>query len=165
MSANWYAVYTKPQQELKTAASLNKKGFECLCPLTRKMLVSTAFRKKITWQPVFESMIFIRLEEADLLKVRRSGENINFMYWMGKPAIVAETDIRNIEQFVSRYPNVTVSKTAVVRNMLVAAAHNTAVEQENIQISLPSLGFVLIASREKNYRIAAGNNARLSKAV
>ncbi len=164
MDANWYAVYTKPQQELKTSAALIKKGFECLCPLTRKMLVNTTFGKKITWQPVFNSFVFVRITEADFSKVLRSGDVINFMYWMGRPAVIASEDIANIEKFVSRYPNVTVEKTAIVRNMLAIAGDDTTGDEENIQVKLPSIGFILTASREKNYRIA-GSTTRFGRAV
>lgn len=163
MDANWYAVYTKPQQELKTVASLTKKGIECFCPLTRKMLVNTTFGKKITWQPVFSSFVFVHITEADFSKVLRSGDVINFMYWMGRPAVIAAEDVITIEKFVNRYPNVTVEKTAVVRNILAVTSEDSAGDEENIQVKLPSLGFLLTASREKNYRIAG--NARFGRAV
>lgn len=163
MDANWYAVYTKPQQELKTAASLTKKGIECFCPLTRKMLVNTTFGKKITWQPVFNSFVFVRVTEADFPKVLRSGDVINFMYWMGRPAVIAAEDVATIEKFVNRYPNVTVEKTAVVRNILATTNEEATGDDEKIQVKLPSIGFLLTASREKNYRIAG--NARFGRAV
>lgn len=162
MTKQWYAVCTRPHNELKVAAALTKKGIENFCPLTRKMLVSSGFRKKINWNPVFPSFLFVYITEADFSTVLRTHDVVNFMYWMGRPAVIADADIRTIEQFAGRYPNVTVQKTAVVKNGLavsqpVQVESDEAGQEENIQVVIPSLGFILTASREKNYRIINRN--------
>lgn len=160
MTAQWYAVCTRPQQELKVAAALTKKGIENFCPLTRRMLVSNGFRKKINWNPVFPSFVFVHITESAFDAVLRTSDVVSFMYWMGKPAVVADTDIRTIEQFTSRYPNVTVQKTAIIRNPLATAAavvQEADDQQDDIRTVIPSLGFILTASREKNYRIINRN--------
>ncbi len=167
MTTQWYAVCTRPQQELKASAALTKKGIKNFCPLTRKMLVSNGFRKKITWNPVFPSFVFVHTTEAAFNTVLRTNDVVSFMYWMGKPAVVADQDVQTIEQFVSRYPNVTVQKTAVVKNALLAASvTEDATEDENelqddrIRTVVPSLGFILTASKEKNYRVINTNIER-----
>jgi transcription antitermination factor NusG len=163
MSKQWYAVCTRPQQELKAAAALSKKRVENFCPLTRKTLVSNGFRKKINWNPVFPSFVFVYISEAEFSTVLRTADVVNFMYWMGKPAVVANADIRTMEQFTSRYPNVMVERTAIVKNaasLQVAIEVETEEENDNIRTSLPSLGFILTASREKNYRIINSNIER-----
>jgi transcription antitermination factor NusG len=161
MTKHWYAVSTRPQHELKVAAALSKKGVENFCPLTRKMLVNSGFRKKISWSPVFPSFIFVHISEAEFKTVLRTADVISFMYWMGKPAIVAEADIKSIEQFASRYPNVTVEKTAIIKNAMAAKepaqANYNEVQDDNIRKVIPSLGYILTASREKNYRIINNN--------
>lgn len=161
MTKHWYAVSTRPQQELKVAAALSKKGVENFCPLTRKMLVNSGFRKKISWSPVFPSFVFVHISEAEFKTVLRTADVINFMYWMGQPAVVAEADIKNIEQFAARYPNVTVEKTAIIKNampdkepMLVQLNEK---QDDSIRKIIPSLGYILTASREKNYRIINNN--------
>ncbi|HOZ78922.1 MAG TPA: transcription termination/antitermination NusG family protein [Ferruginibacter sp.] len=167
MTTQWYAVCTRPQQELKVSAALTKKGIENLCPLTRKMLVSNGFRKKLTWNPVFPSFVFVHITEAQFNTVLRTNDVMSFMYWMGKPAVVNDADIKTIEQFTTRYPNVTVQKTAIIKNAVLAAAafDETAEEEvelqdERIRTVVPSLGFILTASREKNYRVINTNIER-----
>lgn len=160
MTKQWYAVCTRPQHELKVAAALSKKGIDNFCPLTRRMLVNTGFRRKISWSPVFPSFVFVYITEAEFSTVLRTNDVVNFMYWMGRPAVVADTDIRTIEQFVARYPNVTFEKTAIVRNTL--ATPITEESSVNIRKTLPSIGYILIASREKNYRIINRNIERLA---
>ena len=161
MTKHWYAVSTRPQHELKVAAALSKKGVENFCPLTRKMLVNSGFRKKISWSPVFPSFVFVHISEAEFKTVLRTGDVINFMYWMGKPAVVAEGDIKSIEQFAARYPNVTVEKTAIIKNAMpvkepVQTPYNEE-QDDSIRKVIPSLGYILTASREKNYRIINSN--------
>jgi transcription antitermination factor NusG len=167
MTTQWYAVCTRPQQELKASAALTKKGIENFCPLTRKMLVSNGFRKKIAWNPVFPSFVFVHVTEAEFNTVLRTNDVVSFMYWMGKPAVVADADIKTIEQFASRYPNVTVQKTAIIKNALVAASvftetadEDNDLQDERIRTVIPSLGFILTASREKNYRVINTNIER-----
>ena len=166
MSTQWYAVCTRPQHELKVAAALLKKGIETLCPQTRKMLVSNGFRKKISYSPVFPSFVFVHITEAEMSTVLRTNDVTNFMYWMGRPAVVSETDINAMQQFASRYPNVTLKRTAVVKNALAGnneqQVYTTKAGQsdEIIQQVLPSIGFILTASREKNYRIVNNNIER-----
>lgn len=166
MSTQWYAVCTRPQHELKVAAALTKKGIEALCPLTRKMLVSNGFRKKITYSPVFPSFVFVRISESETNNVLRTNDVMNFMYWMGRPAVVAEADIKAMELFAGRYPNVTVKRTAVIKNAITAETAQPVysptadVMDESIQQVLPSLGFILTASKEKNYRIINSNIER-----
>lgn len=167
MTKKWYAVCTRPQQELKVSAALTKKGIENFCPLTRKMLVSNGFRKKISYNPVFPSFVFVHINETDFVNVLRTSDVVSFMYWMGKPALVTEEDIKTIEQFVGRYPNVTVQKTAIVKNVVAAGVsaletirEEIDLETESIQTVIPSLGYILTASRDKNYRIINMNIER-----
>ena len=167
MNRQWYAVCTKPQHELKVAAALSKKGIDNFCPLTRKTLVNTGFRKKITWSPVFYSFVFVHISEAEFNTVLRTADVTNFMYWMGKPAVVAQADITDMEQFANRYPNVRVEKTALLKNAIadnkstqVFYGQSESEEEEIIQKILPSLGYILTASREKNYRIINSNIER-----
>lgn len=163
MSKQWYAVCTRPQQELKAAAALSKKGVENFCPITRKTLVSNGFRKKINWNPVFPSFVFVHISEADFNTVLRTNDVVNFMYWMGKPAVVTDADISTMEQFATRYPNVTVERTAIIKNVMslqVAGEMETEEADDSIRTTLPSLGFILTASREKNYRTINSNIER-----
>ncbi len=160
MNKQWFVVCTRPQHELKVAAALSKKGIDNTCPLTRKMLVSNGFRKKITHSPVFPSLVFAHMAETDFNTVLRTPDVMNFMYWMGKPAVVADADIKNMEQFAARYPNVMVQRSVVVKTPLAQASLPVDEEDDNITQALPSIGFVLMASREKNYRIINSNIER-----
>ena len=134
MNKQWFVVCTRPQHELKVAAALSKKGIDSNCPLTRKF-------------------VFVYITEGEFNTVLRTPDVMNFMYWMGKPAVVADADIKNMEQFAARYPNVMVKRTAVVKTPSALAGLVVEEEDDNITQVLPSLGFVLTASREKNYRI------------
>ena len=156
MIKNWYAVYTKPQQEQKVAAVLAKKGIDAYCPLTR-IGVYTGFGKKTNWQPLFPSFVFVHITEAQFAAIRQANDVINFMYWLGRPAMIPEAEIKSVQQFTSVYSNLKVEKTSIVRNAVPVrnesiedSLGDTATTQKiKIKLSLPSLGFTLIAMAEK----------------
>jgi transcriptional antiterminator RfaH len=61
---NWYVVYTKPKWEKKVAERLNEIGVVAYCPLISKTSQWTD-RKKTVQVPLFNSYIFVQLEEKD----------------------------------------------------------------------------------------------------
>lgn len=157
MIRNWYAVYTKPQQEQKVAAALAKKKIDSYCPLAR-VSGYTGFGKKINWQPLFSSFVFVHITEAQFTTVRQANDVINFMYWLGRPAVIPAAEIESIRQFTQTYQNLKVEKTAIIKNTLVPAFSEQpgepsviikGIRQYKIRVSLPSLGYQLIAQAER----------------
>jgi transcription antitermination factor NusG len=104
---SWYAVYTKPRWEKKVYALLAAKGMEAYCPLNR---VRKKWSDRVKWveEPLFKSYVFVRVAEAGLAEVRLTNGVVNFVYWLGKPAMVRDKDIAIIRQFLTtrwwRYP-------------------------------------------------------------
>ena len=103
----WYAVYTKPRWEKKVAALLSSRGIESYCPLN-KVIKQWSDRKKKTTTPLFTSYVFVRISEAEKEAVRRTDGVVNFVYWLGKPAVIKENEIEAIRDFVSQHENVVV---------------------------------------------------------
>ncbi|MBL0358096.1 MAG: UpxY family transcription antiterminator [Chitinophagaceae bacterium] len=93
MNRNWYAVYTKPQSEKKVAALLTKKKIENLCPLNR-ITNGYGFRRKMASEPLFPTFVFVYITEAEMHEVRKTSDVINFVYWLGKPAIIKKPKLK-----------------------------------------------------------------------
>ena len=153
MTKHWYAVYTKPEQEQKVAAALIKKGIESFCPLTR-VGVYKGFGKKIHLQPLFPSFVFVHITDAQFTIVKQFNDVINFMFWLGKPAIVPTTELKSIQQFVATHQHIKVERTAIIRNTIPSTSYEAAGNAFNgiaaaqkaiVQLSLPSLGYRLSA--------------------
>src|ERR1700761_8327786 len=96
---NWYAVYTKSRWEKKVYRLFCEKGMEAYCPLNR---VRKKWSDRIKWveEPLFKSYVFVRVAEIELPAVRLVNGVVNFVYWLGKPALVRDNEIETIRKFL-----------------------------------------------------------------
>lgn len=97
---NWFAVYTKPRWEKKISGVLEAKGIECWCPL-KKTQKQWSDRKKIVEEPLFTSYVFVHIDDTEKPQVLVANGIINFVYYIGKPAIIRDEEIDLIKKFLS----------------------------------------------------------------
>jgi transcription antitermination factor NusG len=95
----WYALYTKPRWEKKIDASLIKKNIESWCPL-QKIESQWSDRKKIVEEPLFKSYIFVHITINEKVKVLQTDGILNFVHYLGKPAVIKEDEINLIKQYL-----------------------------------------------------------------
>ena len=154
---NWYAVYTKPRWEKKVAALLKERQIENYCPLN-KVRRQWSDRKKIVLEPLFKSYVFVRVAYNDQLKVKEVNGILNFVNWLGKPAVIREDEINLIKQFLNEHESVQVQKCEVkvndtvrIRRGLFSLHEGNVVEVGSnlIKVVLPSLGFQMVAQVSK----------------
>jgi len=98
----WKAVYTKPRSEKKIAERLEKQGFEVYCPVQTTIRQWSDRKKKVS-VPVFPSYVFICVNSLEADGVLQDPGVLNFVYWLGKPAIIRNEEIRNIKLFLSNH--------------------------------------------------------------
>lgn len=96
---NWYVVYTKPKWEKKVADQLNKIGVKCYCPLVIQIRQWSDRKKKVE-VPLFNSYVFVQLEDLDRNLVFQASGVIRYLFWLGKPAIVRDEEIRIIKNSI-----------------------------------------------------------------
>lgn len=109
---NWYVVYTKPKWEKKVAEQLAQKGIDCYCPLVTQ-LRQWSDRKKKVEVPLFNSYVFVRLNEADRNLVFQSAGVIRYLFWLGKPAVVKDYEIETIKEWIDSSDDYDVSLSAL----------------------------------------------------
>lgn len=97
---NWYVVYTKPKWEKKVAERLNEIGVTAYCPLLTK-LSQWSDRKKKIQVPMFNSYIFVQIEEKQRNIIFEVPGAIRYLFWLGKPAIVKEKEIQIIQDWLN----------------------------------------------------------------
>ncbi len=97
---NWYVVYTKPKWEKKVAERLNEIGIVTYCPLITKES-QWSDRKKIITVPLFNSYIFVQLEEKQRNRIFEVTGAIRYLFWLGKPAVVKDSEIDSIKSWLS----------------------------------------------------------------
>ena len=155
----WYAVYTKPKWEKKVAALLTQKHLHTYCPLNR-VLKQWHDRKKWVEEPLFTSYVFVCITPTQRVEVLKTTGVLNFVYWLGKPAVIRAEEIEQIREFLHTYSNVHVEKTRVQAGDIIKIVSGPLEQQEGkvvevrnntVKVMLPSLGFTLGATVEKQH--------------
>jgi transcription antitermination factor NusG len=153
VAKKWYAVYTKPRWEKKVAALLSKNNITNYCPLNR-VIRQWSDRKKLVEEPLFQSYVFVQVTDKEQTQVKMVDGIINFVYWLGKPAVIKDVEIDVIQRFLNEHNNVQVEKTKVNVNDAVRIIRGPLMEQEGnvvlvknnrVKVMLPSLGYIMSA--------------------
>jgi len=160
MEANkkWYAVYTRPRWEKKVADLLVRKHIETYCPLN-KIVRQWADRKKLVLEPLFTSYVFVHTTPQEHLAIKQTDGILNFVYWLGQPAVIRDEEINAVRQFLDEHHNVQLEKIDVNIHdrVRIASGPLMAVEgdvievrSKTVKVQLPSLGYALSAEVEKS---------------
>lgn len=79
---------------------------------------------------------------------------INYVYWLGKPAIIRDCDIECIQQFLNDHMNIKLEKCSIKPSDNVKVLNGpfmnmkgtvTSVWQNKVRMVLPSLGYAMVA--------------------
>ena len=97
---NWYVVYTKPKWEKKVAERLNEMGVVAYCPQITK-LSQWSDRKKMISVPLFNSYIFVQIEEKNRNQIFVVTGVVRYLFWLGKAAVVKDSEIEAIKNWLS----------------------------------------------------------------
>lgn len=97
---NWYVVYTKPKWEKKVAERLNEIGVHTYCPLITKVS-QWSDRKKTITVPLFNSYIFVQVSEKERNSIFQVTGAIRYLFWLGKPAVVKDSEIDAIKEWLA----------------------------------------------------------------
>ena len=162
---SWFAVYTKPRSEKKVAERFSRLNIENYCPLN-KVHRQWSDRKKVIEEPLFTSYVFVHIDSSEQQTVRQTDGVINFVYWVGKPAVVRDEEIDMIKRFLNEFENVKAERTEINPNDLVRIVNGPLlmregsvleVKNKTVKVLLPTLGYTLIAE------IGKANVERISK--
>lgn len=118
---NWYVVYTRPRWEKKVAEHLAAADIEHYCPL-HKTSRQWSDRIKVIEEPLFKGYVFVYLLETEKPEVKKINGILNFVNWLGKPAVVQEEEILNIKRFLNDFEDITVIQEKIKKQDLVKIA-------------------------------------------
>lgn len=156
MQKNWYIIYTKPRYEKKMAALLTKRKIDNFCPLNSRMIKSS-WRNKVHQEPLFNSYVFVYINQSDISQVTQMDGVVSLVYWKGNPAIIKEDEIEAIKGFILDYPNIKIVRTQVNVNDVARIIDGPSysidgkvltVKNKIIKVNLPSLGYTMIAEMQ-----------------
>jgi transcription antitermination factor NusG len=157
----WFVLYSKPRWEKKVDASLIRKGIESWCPLN-KVQKQWSDRKKIVEEPLFKSYVFVKIDEAERVEVLMTPGVLNFIYYLGKPAVIRDEDIETIKHYLtdSEAKIEVVSLELFQQNTKVKVSRGVFLDAEGIvlrsnnkkaYVQLESLGQVMIVEFKTEY--------------
>lgn len=155
---NWYVVYTKPKWEKKVAERLNEIGVVAYCPLVAKER-QWSDRKKVVNVPLFNSYIFVQIEEQERSRVFEIPGAVRYLFWLGKPAMVKDSEIETIQNWLSAPATYEISldewkkgdKIVLESGPFVSqSAIIQEVKQNHYIMILESLGCVLRVDKKEN---------------
>lgn len=106
---NWYVLYTKPRCEKKVEEELLSLGIHAYCP-TRSEVRLWSDRKKRIDVPLLPSMILVNIDEKHINRVFESSSVVRYMFWMGKRAIVRQSEIDILKKYLNGNYNIINSK-------------------------------------------------------
>jgi transcription antitermination factor NusG len=154
----WFAIYTRPRWEKKVYKLLQEKGIDTYCPLN-KVHRKWSDRMKIVEEPLFKSYVFVKVTEEEKTAVRMTHGVVNFVYWLGKPAIIKEKEIEVIKRFLNDHHDVEVrsidikaGKKILVQSGILMGKEGTVkkVLHKKVEVIIESIGFALTAYIDKS---------------
>ncbi|HSK14227.1 MAG TPA: UpxY family transcription antiterminator [Phnomibacter sp.] len=156
---HWYALYTRSRWEKKVDRLLTEAGYETYCPLN-KVERRWSDRIKKVEEPLFRSYVFVHIEPAKQSYVRAIEGVVNFVYYLGKAAIVRDEEIEAIRLFLGEHDNVEVTPLdgpiapgtrLRITSGFMMDKQAIAVKEHNkfVEVIIESIGFRLRASVER----------------
>jgi len=159
----WYVVYTRPRWEKRVAELLTAAGIENYCPLN-KVTRQWSDREKTILEPFFKSYVFVCVSESRKWDVTYIPGVVNYIHWLGKPAIIPNAEIELLKSFLDAHDKVylqrlnieTGKKIKVTKGIFLNLEGTVvALRGKKIQIQIPTLGIALIAMDPDNVALVS----------
>ena len=146
----WFVLYTRPNQEIKVAEQLKEMKISCFCP-TVDNIKQYSDRKKKLLKPLLPSYVFVFIEEEKRNDVFSVFGIVRYMFWLGKPATVRESEIELMKQHLNGIYQ-SVSLTKFTRGQLYKISEGVfsgrigkvvETQKNKIKLELQSLGMIV----------------------
>ena len=146
----WFILYTKPNHEIKVTEQLEAINIPCFCP-TVTVIKQYSDRKKKVIKPLLPSYVFVYIEEGKRNDVFSVFGIVRYMFWLGKPAIVRESEIELMKQYLDGIYQ-SVSLTKFTRGQLYKISEGVfsgrigkivETQKNKIKLELQSLGIIV----------------------
>ena len=145
---SWYVLYTKPRSEKKVEEELLSIGIHAYCP-TRSEIRIWSDRKKRVEIPLLPSMVLVNLDDEHINRVFECPGVVRYMFWLGKRAIVRQSEVDILKKYLQGDYNLINSKLSNIKvgdNFSLSSFNNekgiiNRISNNNIWIYLKSIGY------------------------
>lgn len=116
-------------------------------------------------EPLFTSYVFVRVPEEKLGRVRMVDGVVNFVYWLGRPAVIRDSEIEIIRKFLDEYEDVkavpldlSIDTRIVVRKgvFMNREAKILRVFSKKVQVIIESIGYSMVAIVDRSNIVISG---------
>ena len=111
---NWHVIHTKPRGEKKVEEQLLSLGINAYCP-TRNEIRLWSDRKKRIQVPVLPSMVLVNIDEKDINRVFECPGVVRYMFWLGKRAVVRQSEVDILKKYLNGSYNFINSKLSNIK--------------------------------------------------
>ncbi len=111
MEQNWYAVYVKSRNEKKVYQELCKKNIHAYLPL-HKVMRQWSDRKKLVEVPLFNSYLFVKIDNSLYNQVLRIPGVVKFICFSAKAVSIPENQILSLQKALAISTEVEVLESA-----------------------------------------------------
>jgi transcription antitermination factor NusG len=159
----WLAVYTKPRWEKKVFLQLTEGGVECYCPLN-KVRKKWSDRIKMVEEPLFKSYVFVNVNNKQVQEIKTVSGVLNFVHWLGKPAVIKQVEIDRIRKFLNEHDNIALEPLDLKANDNVLITSGILMDQHGrvlrkignrVELEIIALGYRLVAQVERKNIVRA----------
>ncbi len=145
---NWYVLHTKQRGEKKAEEQLLSLGINAYCP-TRNEIRHWSDRKKRIQVPVLPSMVLVNIDQKDINRVFESPLVVRYMFWLGKRAVVRQSEINILKKYLDGSYNFISSNSSSINvgdEFKLPSFNNekgivSRISNNNIWIYLKSIGY------------------------
>ena len=150
----WFVLYTKPNREKKMLPLLTNLGISSYCPLVSTVRQWSDRKKKIQ-VPIIPRVIFIHCLEKDRDKVFQVPGSQHYLFWLGKPAVVKDSEIQTMKDWLNgevngaKVEDIQVGDTHILKSNGFDGHEGIVNEVSNnrIQVILKELGVKITLTR------------------
>ncbi len=145
---NWYILHTKPRSEKKVEEQLLSLGINAYCPTRSEFKIWSDRKKKID-RPILPSMVMVKIDEKDINRVFESPLVVRYMFWLGKRAVVRQSEIDALKKYLNGSCNLIRSKSSCINvgdDFKLSSFNNEngivdRISNNNVWIYLKSIGY------------------------
>jgi transcription antitermination factor NusG len=103
---SWYVFYTFPRAEKLVKTELEKMNYEVFLPQVRTLRVWKNRQKRLIYQVLFPSYIFVKTFKEDLCKIRQVDKIVTYIHIGGEPSIISDKEIECINKMLDMNHNI-----------------------------------------------------------
>lgn len=168
---SWYVLFTKNRFEKKVSDLLAKRNIESYCPYN---LIGKTDKKKGQYEPLFESLLFVKLQPEQLDAVKNVSGIKSFFFWLGKPAVIKQNEIDAIKSMIKNHPSLKLRKIPVNVKEEVKLVYEPIVSRDGrlvqvkqllVMADVPSLGYSLSAHHVLSENIKASADSYVTSFI